>query len=230
MKKERIAETAVAKPVISFLEELQWDVYQEVLCGSGGARADIVALQGPLIWVVEVKTTLTFDVVDQAHNWLDHAHYVSIAVPWARTRRNMPQRVCRQFGIGMLEVGHQRSDGVYTRVPAKLGRTRVHRRYADLLRASCRPECKTWGEAGNARSEFYSPFKGTCRAIVEYLTKHGPSPVKDVVKGIEHHYASEASARGCIPRWVADKKVPGVELDTKSRPLLLRLTKTQVAA
>jgi hypothetical protein len=215
------AETDVARPIVNWLGDLQWDVYQEVQCS--GPRADIVALQGPLIWVVEVKTTLTFDVMEQAYNWLDHAHYVSIAVPWARTHRSMAQRVCRTFGIGMLEVEHLGGNGIHTRVPAKLGRSRVNRRWAELLRSSCRAECKTWGEAGNARSEFYSPFKGTCRAIVEYLTKHGPSSVKEVVKGIEHHYATDNSARGCIPRWVAYKKVPGVELDTSVRPVLLRL-------
>ena len=219
-------ETDVARPIVGWLEDLQWDVYQEVALG---ARADIVALQGPLIWVIEVKTTLTFDVVEQAHNWLDHAHYVSIAVPWARTHRNMAQRVCRMLGIGMLEIDRPGRGGVHTRVPAKLGRSRVHKLYAKRLREACRPECKTWGEAGNARSEFFSPFKGTCRAIVEHLTKNGPTPIKDLVKGIEHHYATDASARGSIPRWVMDGKVPGVELDTTVRPAVLRLSKKAAA-
>lgn len=223
-------ETDVARPVVQWLEELQWDVYQEVMVGQGGARADIVAKQGHLLWVVEVKTTLTFDVVEQAHNWLDRAHYVSIAVPWAKTHRNMAQRICRLFGIGMLEVGHRGSEGVHTRVPAKLGRSRVNRNWAAGLREACSPERKTWGEAGNSRSEFYSPFKGTCRAIVEYLTKNGPSPVKAVMSGITHHYATEVSARGCIPRWVQYGRVPGVELDTSVRPAVLKLAAKKAKA
>jgi hypothetical protein len=223
-------ETDVARPIVGWLESMQWDVYQEVLCG--GPRADIVALQGRLIWVVEVKTTLTLDVIEQAHNWLDHAHYVSIAVPDARSHRTMAQRVCRYFGIGMFEVGDilRSGNNVQQRVPPKLGRARVHPTLSDRLRSNCRPECKTWGEAGNATSDYYSPFKGTCRAVVEFLEKNGPSSVKTVMSGIEHHYRTESSARASMVVWIAQGKVPGVEIDARTRPALLRLSKKSEAA
>jgi hypothetical protein len=214
-------ETDVARPIVGWLESMHWDVYQEVLCG--GPRADIVALQGRLIWVVEVKTTLTLDVIEQAHNWLDHAHYVSIAVPDSRAHRTMAQRVCRHFGIGIFEI--ERGNHVAHRVGPRLGRSRVNKRWAVALRENCRPECKTWGEAGNARSDFYSPFKGTCRAIVEFLEANGPSSVKTVMSGIDHHYRTESSARSSIVVWIAQGKVPGVEIDGRNRPALLTLTK-----
>lgn len=231
--KERQPETAVAKPIVSYLADLQWDVYQEIALGS---RADIVGLQGRLIWVVEVKTTLTLDVIEQAQNWLDHAHYVSIAVPWSRSHRTMAQRVCKWLGIGMFEVerysGFNSSElqKVRVAVPPKLGRSRIIPTFAERLRARCLPECKTYAEAGNADSRYYSPYRATCKAVADYLTTHGPSPVRDVVKGIDHHYANDASARGAIPTWAAKGKIPGVELDWSVRPALLTLSTKKAVA
>ena len=62
-------EVDIAALIISWLEEQEWETYKEVQIFSYGRRADIVGVKGKLIWVVETKTTLTFEVIAQALGW-----------------------------------------------------------------------------------------------------------------------------------------------------------------
>jgi Holliday junction resolvase len=72
--------------VIDWFTERGWDVYQEVQIQSGYPVADIVAVMGLRVWVVECKTTLTLDLMAQAFHWQRYAHWVSVAVPETKRR------------------------------------------------------------------------------------------------------------------------------------------------
>lgn len=71
------------KPLIRWLQDDGWDVYQEVETPSG--VADIVAKMShgklELVWVIEGKKTMGEAVLHQATHHLRHAHLVSVAVP-----------------------------------------------------------------------------------------------------------------------------------------------------
>lgn len=219
-------EVEVARPVVAYLADLKWDVYQEV---ERGNRADIVALNGRLIWVVEVKTSLTFDVIAQAKNWLDHAHYVSIAVPSsmiASRGRALAYRVCEQLGIGVLEVTDSSDllNRVVEKANPKIGRTRLIPRFVEMLRARCVPECKTWSEAGNSKSSYFSPFTNTCEQIRRHIKNNGPSTTAQILENIQHHYRSNSTAKSCLFKWAVNGSIKGVRVDTKARPATWHLT------
>ena len=76
---KKLTEVDLAKPVISYLEERGWDVYQEVLIY--GKIADIVATFGKLTWIVEVKTSLSLKLLEQIYAWRGKANFISIAIP-----------------------------------------------------------------------------------------------------------------------------------------------------
>lgn len=69
-------ETDLFEPVKNWLSEKGWEVFAEVSGGMG--IADIVGKQHPLYCVVEMKTSLSHDVIDQAIRWYGSAQYIYI--------------------------------------------------------------------------------------------------------------------------------------------------------
>ena len=77
-------ETDLAKSVIAWLQDLKWEVYQEVQVFSYGPIADIVATFGAITWVVETKISFSLKVMSQAEQWTPFSNLVSVAVPTGR--------------------------------------------------------------------------------------------------------------------------------------------------
>lgn len=198
-------ETDLADVLVPWLKERGWEVYQEVQIYRGSGRADIVAVQRPLVWVIELKQNFSLSVLDQACHWRHHAHYSSIAVPpvnWRGCRH--ARELCQALRIGMLEL---RKLGPYDLKWAETVHERVapyfHRRakYKDILESLCE-EQKDFAKAGNANGEFWTPFKGTCKALAEYVEKNPGQTMKEVIDRIDHHYASAAGARAHLAKYI----------------------------
>ena len=198
-------ETELAAAVVAWLEDLGWEVYQEVEAYSGGPRADIIARRGPVIWAIEVKRSLSLTLLGQGHEWKQWAHRVSLAYPAGKRSTAAPAlRLARLDGLGLIEVyrpdGHlniqERSRGEFRRRIARPPRlTEAH---------------KTYAKAGNAKGRRWSPFKATCESIRDAVTKDPGLTIAEVVERIEHHYASPKSARGSLLTWAREGKVEGV--------------------
>lgn len=221
-----VKETELAAAVVAYLRDLGWDVHQEVGFAYG-PRADIVAVRGPVLLVVEAKTTFGLSVIAQADHWLGHANLVSVAVP--RSWRNggtqgVAANICREWGIGVLEVlggaGHndqgQFADGAYVAADWRVEELvvpRLQRRTTGsgiTLRAKLCAETRTYAEAGNNEGKFWSPFKATVAEIHRVLKERPGLTTRELVGAIKHHYASASTARSCLPRWLSYKKIPGV--------------------
>lgn len=210
-------ETALAGTVVRYLRDLGWDVHQEV--SFGGPRADIVAVFGPQVWVVEAKMSLSLDLLGQALEWRGVAHRVSVAVPkyakGAHRARWTAERILRDYGIGLLRVTppseydkwvEARVDAV---IEARLDRCPRPRDLASLRRSLCE-DTRTYAAAGNAEGKFWSPFKATIRDIHRALGEHDGLTTRELVAVITHHYSSDSSARSTLPKWLMDGKIPGV--------------------
>ena len=198
-----LREVDVAAPVVAWLRDLRFEVYQEVTVG--GARADIVAVRGPLVWVVEAKQTWSLALLEQAAAWLPLAHHVSVAVPFRRKAgHSFGRRIAGDLGIGVFEVGGSR---------VEVDDPDLHRNVkpGKIVRA-LHEEQKTCAPAGNAEGRFFSPFQGTCRAVLEAVKASPGLTMRELVAGIKHHYHSPASARSALAKWIAAGTVPGVEL------------------
>ncbi len=201
------SEQELARHVVGWLQGQQWDVYQEVATGLyGGPRADIVAVQDGLSWVIETKTSLSLGVIAQAVAWVGRANFISVAVPLSHRRsqgREYAYRLLRREGIGLLAV---ETDGwIQHDAPRKFRRT-AHP-ISDVL---CDAQ-KTMAQAGAARGGYYTPFAGTCRAAREFVAEHSGCTMRELVDGIKHHYGCDATARACLRKWLGTKKIPGVE-------------------
>ncbi|MFE5473828.1 hypothetical protein [Bacillus safensis] len=90
-------------PVKSFLIENMGceEVFGEVL------DCDVLGLNGSVNIIVELKTNLTFKLIDQAIERLRHGHYVYIAVPKRKTHiPRLVRKILKQYKIGLLYINN----------------------------------------------------------------------------------------------------------------------------
>src|SRR3990172_8380228 len=96
-------ETELAEPVIDWLASQNWNVYQEVSFSRMGGVADICAERHGVLWIIETKTAMSIEVLNQASAW--PVHFRSIAVPKAKRESKRDYRVARDYyGVGVIEV------------------------------------------------------------------------------------------------------------------------------
>ena len=206
-----LSETDLARHVVAFLHDAHWDVFQEVKCM--GCVADIVAVQGRVLWVIESKTAFGLKVLSQAHKWTHYAHYVSIATPPAR-RSEFGWTLLRDYGIGYLAV--ERGGHVAERFHPRLRRTAMFCR----LREALHEQQKSFAPAGS-NGGYWSPFKQTCEAVRRKVASAPGITMKELVASIDTHYRSLSTAKSCIVKWAEAGKIPGVRVERDGGRVLL---------
>lgn len=220
----RPTEADLCRCLVANLDE-SWEVYQEVQVAAGGRVADLVMEKGGLLWVVEVKCQLSWQLLDQALDWFPSAHLVSIATPprrgGMRSGRRAIEYVLRQMGLGWLVV---QPDATNSRSWRQQVQQRVRGRYHRPYRPNARrladaltPERQTWCEAGTPGGGQYTPFKATCAGLAGYVADHPGVSLRDAFRQIRHHYASLNSACGAMRTWLLEDKVAGVRLEYDGR-------------
>ena len=194
MKIKKIKETEIAEIVIDWLEKQHWDVYQEVPVNNG--FADIFAVRNGLVWVIETKTSLSFDVMEQAFRRA--VHYRSVAVPKPVNMSWFLQRkIARDYlNIGILIVD-QNIQTVNEIVSPKL--MREYHNNAKRYISKLRPEHKTFAKAGSANELRFTPYQESIRNIKDYLRRNPGSTIKEIIDNLgKLHYSSNSSAKNCI--------------------------------
>jgi len=211
---KKLTEVQLAKPIIAYLEERGWDVYQEVLIY--GKVADIVATFGKLTWIVEVKTSLSLKLLEQVYNWRGKANFISIAIPL----NSYPGGDCFvkdilvKNKIGMLAVDKYQ-ENVFEYIHPQLNRGVIN------IHKFIKPEHKTWAEAGSQHG-YYTPFQRT-KQNIEYEIKKHPNGIlfKDFIKLTEHHYSSETTARSCLQKWIEGGIIKGAKIINQGNKLFI---------
>lgn len=207
-------ETELAEKVIEYLQNLKWDVYQEVQIESYGYIIDIVAIQNNRIWVIECKRSFSFDLLAQAHNHLGFANYVSIAVPEGSmySRRHnvikLKKDILKSYGIGCLEVSKNNmyvNQFVMERVSPKLCR-----KISKLYKRHLCEQHKTWAKAGNSNGNRYTPFAHTVDQFKKYIKRNPGCSIAEAINSITHHYASDSTAKSSIANWLSQGIIKGV--------------------
>lgn len=209
-------EERLAEKVVAYLHDLQWDVYQEVKVKESGNIADIVAVQGRRIWIIETKMSFSLALISQAMEWRKFAHWVSVAVPTPKLTSSWKGRDCGEkildtFGVGVLWVDSYGQ--IVTRIRPKLFR----QAFTDFISQNLYQEQKTYAKAGNDRSEYYSPFRRTCNLIAKTVSENPGINLKTLIEKVDHHYASVSSARSSIRHWAEAGKIRGIRMERDGR-------------
>lgn len=195
-------------------------IYQEVSLGYGRARADIVTSRGPVIHVIETKLTLSIALIEQGMSWQGSAHMVTLAIPKRKAPRfqsssDSGRGLIRRLGLGLLEV--DASGQVTVRERSAFVRSVS----SDEIRKCLTEERKTYADAGNDRGDYWSPWQQTCIVAADWVEKHPGCTLKELFANIEHHYMTEASARGAFCTYVQRGKIDGVRCERDGRTMRL---------
>ena len=216
VKSTKETEADLAAFVIQYLEERDYDVYQEVPCNGG--VADIVAVKDETVWIIECKKALGLPVLEQAWRRRASAHLVSVATRRRKRaeRSRFAESVMREKGIGYLEISNV--GVVKERFAPKLKEKAKH---ASETFQSLRPEHKTYARAGEAGAGHWSPFKETCRNIRDLVTQKPGITLTLLLNECSHHYASRKSAHGSIVTLLKTGAIPGVEAERNKKRIYL---------
>lgn len=218
-----VEETQIAAVVVRHFQDIGADVYQEVTLGSASARADIVAVTGSVIHVIECKVAFGLKVVDQAWGWRRFAHRVSVAVHGSGRNRVL-QQFCKEHGIGVYEVDLPiEQSWRELRCREHLAPCLYRRADTKRLAKTLCEQHKTYAEAGNAAGKFWSPFKNTCAQLREAVAIQPGLPIRTYIERIKHHYNSDKNAISSLHKWIDRGDVEGVEVSDEY-PARLYLT------
>ncbi|WP_231115149.1 DNA cytosine methyltransferase [Neomoorella thermoacetica] len=101
----KLKESDLFAPVKSWLEEHGYEVYSEVWPELyTWKRADVVALKDGTAAIVELKTSLTLELVAQGAAWQEKANCIYLAVPMRKRINHQVDRFLEKIGLGLLEV------------------------------------------------------------------------------------------------------------------------------
>lgn len=213
--KPKYSEKDLAAIVVSDLTEQGWEIYQEVETGWG--RADIVAKNGNILWVIECKMSFSLAVIEQAWNHIrsHKSHFVSVAVQVSKHVGKFAEEICKRFGIGILSVNLNRES------MTEKARPNFYRKANGL---ELHEEQKTWCLAGSqSGGGHYTPFKATVRDLVDLVRKHPEGLLfADAVKSIDHHYSSLATAKACLSKFIG-VVIPNLRLETIDKKIYVFL-------
>lgn len=182
-----IKESDLALKFIAYFSD-GYDVYKEVPCGG---IIDFVAVCGKVRTSVEVKTSFSFKVIEQALANTHHCHYSYVAVPIeSRYKHDFQIKLCEMLGVGVLAI-NKRGD-VKEVAKAKLHRTvKNYIKLHDWMKES----------VAGSQSDRMTAFKNTVREITNQLRHQDGQHIDAVLSKVKHHWATLTSAKSCIYQW-----------------------------
>lgn len=207
-----MTEAEIGRVVVAELQRQGYETYEEVEADRG--RADVIGRRGPLLVVVECKQALSLRLLDQVVRWNGYANRVIAAIEDGRFG-DAVRRLARADGFGLWRVS---SDSIHEDVSPRLLR-RTEGRLAKLLRDEQRSGA--YAKAGTTGGGYWTPFQSTIRALRDLVTVKGRDGIelREALKAIDHHYATDKSARSHIPKLIASGVITGLRVE--GRPLRL---------
>lgn len=201
---------------MDWLSAQGWDCYPEVSLGDG-PRADIVGIRGALTLICECKMSASMALWNQAIRWRSYAHFAYIAFPRRRPHSTYSVSIVelhleKYYGITKLTIN---KEGIINSYGLPYLR-RPHSRCHDRLRISIHSDQKRY--TPGSQKGFSSPWRRTMDDAIKWIRQHPGCDIKAIIKGTSHHYASDATARACLHRWLPLEK--GITVRTEGRKKL----------
>lgn len=169
-------ETDLYEPVITLFPS--GDIYPEVVVYSH--RPDIVVHEDKGITVVEMKTTMSLALLEQAYNWVNRADYVYVAIPQPKKLNDFAIRLLTSKGIGVIVV--QGKHAMKYKPAVKQERNTV--RWKDHLH-----ECYKLNVSGGTNGTYMTPYKFMIQCVKEHLeTCKKSQTIKEIIKDVDAGY------------------------------------------
>lgn len=195
-------ETELAESIIKYYGD--WEVFPEV---PYSGIIDIVCRKAGIHLAIECKTSLNFEVLEQALKNQSGFHFSYIAVPYSKTLKsdyNIQYKICRDYGIGVL---------VYIPTEHRKEQYRIEERVKPKFNRKARITVKLeeWMKrsVAGSQNERMTAFKITVEQITTELKRAGGKMcIKKMFQVEKYHYSNNSSARICIQRLATDYVFP----------------------
>lgn len=214
-------ETELAAPIIEYLAAFHWDVYQEVPVYGG--IADIFAVLDSRVWIIELKKTLSLQLLDQAVKRYARAHYISIGIPatkpYPEIKSLAVRAVLERYGIGVLMVD-EKQKVIEARGP-KLNRDIFDFVLKESLKG-LHPKMKK-NRAGSKPGNNWTPWKewkADVQRVVAANPGITPKEMVDRLKTLAPYRKPENAMHAAV-YYVRNGLIEGVEVVTDNRRLRL---------
>lgn len=199
-----------------------WDIYQEISLGNARKRADIVLVKSDLVWVIELKTSLSLSVIQQAYEW--QVDYRGVAVPKVmsksarKSRRWWGSYMARQMEIDLFEIGETYVDKFSRIMPSIKHKPSYTWQKDKLLNVINTGLTEGFAEAGT-KGTYWTPYKQSMIEIREYLRENPGRSVYEIVEDLgKLHYSSERSARSTLLQRLQGIESGWCRVDRDARP------------
>lgn len=188
-------ESDLYQPVKFLMNKLGYECYAEVeakVPGNWNSRADIVCMHSAgHTCIVEMKTSLSMDLLDQAYKWLVHTESVYIAIP---TRKkgisSFVRKVLGDLGIGIIEVNPYGVATVSLAPKTRVPNTRV--KWSEILL----PEHQTWVEGGSQAGGYVTEYSLTIDRVKKLMLTEPEKwwTVAEIITKVNTHYVNPQPA------------------------------------
>ena len=205
-------ESDLYEPIKEYFSDLGYSIYAEVEVRKCGGRVDVVAYNHPAAIAIELKKTLSFDLIEQAIKRRAAFPLIYIAYPLKKVYPpGWLLRYLKSEGIGILEVG--KSGEVYPILKATY-RKPLLKKPADW-KSILRPEHQEWVPGGHAGGGYVTNYAITMKGVRHYLSQakkmgeahqkaggsvasisEGWRTVKEILDHCETHYATPKNSLG----------------------------------
>ena len=209
-------ESCIAKAVIASIEPDGWEVWQEVVLPNG-KRADIVAKNGSVVWIIETKVCLSLDLVEQALNRKWYAHLTSIAYPLGKKRFPHIENIIQSQGVGIYQLNYVQRTNMYENLHFPNHKPKFNRKAIVGWTKILNDSNKALVEAGTNQGGYWTPFRQTCLEAVKFVETNPGCCMKDLIEAIKHHYASNSTARTVFAKRITEGVVPGLRVVREGR-------------
>jgi hypothetical protein len=212
-----MSENELAKKVIEYFESNGYEIYKEVVnTGKGKNRADIIAVKDDEYTVIETKVSFGLTVIEQGFKWKPFSHHVYCCMPRAKRRhgRKFGYDMCRDYGIGVIEVDKYGNVHI-VHESSKTNDPELPQLYEEQKEQ----------DAGTTGNQYVTPFKITCKKLVEHIQENGEMPLLTAIKSIEHHYKTDASAKNALNKMIKIGVIPELDVYKEGRTTIVRLYK-----
>lgn len=196
-------------PVKNIFEPFGYEVYSEVEGKWFSKRADVIATKDDKLLAIEMKTSLSFQLIDQARFWMRFADFVYVAVPKSKSKRSETAMECLSaLGIGLIEIDmvqyqkelNRNRDEIlpynkYATISLQPRQNKVSKRDRQQFN-NLTEEHKTWAIGGSksGTSKYVTPYSLLMNDVYSYLRKQlhntdtdGWVTVKDIWEYIQEN-------------------------------------------
>jgi hypothetical protein len=186
-------ETDLYEPVKIWLEHKGYKVYPEVCHRT--TRADVVGIKDDCTVIVELKTSLSLELISQGVDWIQMgaANEVYVAVPEPqKSILRYTQGLLRREGLGLLLV----NPNSYRQVKCSVG---ILPRKLDISRSIAKSITPFHDEVdiqgGHSGGGYMTGYRATMMGIYRYLSDSpGWHPLDGIMNACPTHYTGNARA------------------------------------